>query len=104
MEGTEIYYFIRLIFFIFILCSVIISVMMIGPPGCKKLINGFTVGLFSFVAILVSVINGTIGGYLADGIYPGGDSFIFYLFIILFILCVLNIILYVNIERQRNSV
>ncbi len=77
---------------------------MIGPLKNQKLINGFTIGMFSCIAIVVSVINGIIGGYLADGIYPGGDAFISCLFLILVILCVLNLILYVNMTKQRNSV
>ncbi|WP_141430579.1 hypothetical protein [Bacillus sp. 03113] len=103
MEGMEIYFFIRIIFLIFIVCSLVISLLMIGPLKRKQLINGFTIGLFSVVAIVVSVINGIIGGYLADGIYSGGDVLISYLFVILFILCILNVILYINNTKQRNS-
>lgn len=103
MEGTEIYFFLSLIYLIFILGSLVISILMISPLKRKQLINGFTVGMFIFIALIVSTINGIIGGYLADGIYPGGDTINTYLYIILFILCVLNMILYVNSRKQRKS-
>jgi hypothetical protein len=43
-----------------------------------------------------------IMGYLGDGIYRGRDAIISYMFI-LFILCVLNLILYVNSLKHRSS-
>jgi hypothetical protein len=103
LEGMEIYFFIRVILFIFIISSLVISVLMIGPLKWKQLVNGLTIGLFLFLALVVSGINVMIMGYLGDGIYRGGDAIISYMFITLFILCVLNLILYVNSLKQRSS-
>ncbi|TWT00558.1 hypothetical protein [Planomicrobium sp. CPCC 101079] len=105
MEGLEIYFFIRFIFVFFISISLILMALTIRPFNRYGLINGFTIGLFVVVATAVSITNALTAGYLADGIYPGGDVVISYLFIILFFLCVLNVLLYARyfIKKENSS-
>lgn len=95
----EIYFFIRLILFIFILSLLVILMLMISPLKHKKLFNGIMVGMFSALAVVVSGINVIITGYLGDGIYPGGDALISYLFLITLLLSVLNLIIYAKITK-----
>jgi len=94
LEGAEIYLFIRAILTIFILSSLIISILLITQRQPKQLINGFTLGMFTVITIVVSGINLIIMGYLADGIYAGGDVLSTYLFLIVLVLCVVNMLLY----------
>ncbi|WP_416144110.1 hypothetical protein [Planococcus koreensis] len=95
VPGLEIYFFIRFIFVFFIVSSLLLMALTVRPFNRYGLVNGFTIGLFVVTAMVVSVTNGMIVGYLSDGIYPGGDEVIFYLFFILFFLCTLNVLLYV---------
>jgi cytochrome c biogenesis factor len=98
----ELYFFLKLILLIFIGSCLLITMLMMGPFKQKKLVNGFTIVLFSGVSLLVSTITGIIGGYLADGLYSGGDPYIMYLFILLFLIIVMNLMIYVASTR-RNS-
>ena len=94
LPGLEIYFFIRFIFVFFIVCSLLLLALTVRPFNRYELVNSFTIGLFVVTAMVVSVTNGLIAGYLSDGIYPGGDEVIFYMFFILFFLCALNVLLY----------
>jgi hypothetical protein len=97
----EIYFFLKVILLIFIGSSLLITLLMMGPFKQKKLVNGFTIVLFSGITLLVSTITGIIGGYLADGIYSGGDPYIMYLFFFLFLLIILNLMIYRTPTRHN---
>ncbi|MEI3613447.1 hypothetical protein [Pseudogracilibacillus sp. SO30301A] len=61
------------------------------------------VGLFSITVILVSGLNVVIMGYLGDGIYPAGDSIIFYLFLIVVALSGINILLTISKSAKQTG-
>lgn len=65
--------------------------------------NTLIVGLFSITVILVSGLNVVIMGYLGDGIYPAGDSIIFYLFLIVVALSGINILLTISKSAKQTG-
>ena len=103
LEGLEIYLYMRIILIIFILSSVIILFLLISLLKHKMGANTLIVGLFSITAILVSGLNVVIMGYLGDGIYPAGDSIIFYLFLIVVALSGINILLAFSQSAERTG-
>ena len=65
----------------------------------KSVVNVFSVSMLAFVSCVVSGINMIISGYIADEVPSGGDPMIFYLFLIVLILSIVNMILVSKKEK-----
>jgi len=100
MGGMEIYYFIRLVFIIFIISLIVISIVLFVQRKPTNTVNGFTVSIISIISIIVSGINLTIMGYIADELGLGGDVISSYMFLIILGLNVLNSFVYF---KRKNS-
>ena len=74
--------------FIFSLLVVLILILM-----KKSVVNVFSVSILAFVSCIVSGINMIISGYIADEVPSGGDPITFYLFLIVLILSIVNMVL-----------
>ena len=74
--------------FIFSLLVVLILILM-----KKSVVNVFSVSILAFVSCVVSGINMIISGYIADEVPSGGDPITFYLFLIVLILSIVNMLL-----------
>ena len=74
--------------FIFSLLVVLILILM-----KKSVVNVFSVSILAFVSCVVSGINMIISGYIADEVPSGGDPITFYLFLIVLILSIVNMVL-----------
>ena len=74
--------------FIFSLLVVLILILM-----KKSVVNVFSVSILAFVSCVVSGINMIISGYIADEVPSGGDPITFYLFLIILILSIVNMVL-----------
>jgi hypothetical protein len=73
--------------FIFSLLVVLILILM-----KKSVVNVFSVSILAFVSCVVSGINMIISGYIADEVPSGGDPITFYLFLIVLILSIVNMV------------
>ncbi|MGM9923554.1 MAG: hypothetical protein ACI35R_04825 [Bacillus sp. (in: firmicutes)] len=102
MEGLEVYDFIRFIFIVLIISSMIISILLLSPSKRNKVINGFTLSITSILSIIVSGITLIIMGYIADGLGVGGDSFSTYMFLVIIGLSIFNVVIY-NKKRSSSS-
>ena len=74
--------------FIFSLLVILILILM-----KKSVVNVFSVSILAFVSCVVSGINMIISGYIADEVPSGGDPITFYLFLIVLILSIVNMVL-----------
>ena len=80
--------------FIFSLLVIFIFILM-----KKSVVNVFLVSILAFVSCVVSGINMIISGYIADEVPSGGDPISFYLFLIILILSIVNMILVSKKEK-----
>ena len=85
--------------FIFSLLVVLILILM-----KKSVVNVFSVSILAFVSCVVSGINMIISGYIADEVPSGGDPITFYLFLIVLILSIVNMVLVVQKEKGSRLV
>ncbi|QUG41726.1 hypothetical protein KD050_21160 [Psychrobacillus sp. INOP01] len=59
----------------------------------KSVVSGYSVSMLVFVSCIVSGVNMFISGYIADEVPSGGDPIIFYMFLVVLLLSVVNMIL-----------
>ena len=59
----------------------------------KSVVNVYSVSMLVFVSCVVSGINMIISGYIADEVPSGGDPITFYLFLIVLLLSIVNMVL-----------
>lgn len=64
----------------------------------KQVVNGYTVIVLAFVSCSVSVILMIISDYIADEVPSGGDPSSFYIFLIVLLLSMVNVML-VSVKR-----
>ena len=76
-----------------------LSVILILILLKKSAVNIFSVSMFVFVSCFISGINMIISGYIADEVPSGGDPIIFYLFLIVLLLSIVNMILVSKKEK-----
>lgn len=87
---VDVFNFLNLSMGIIIFSLLVISILILMK---KSVVNAFSVGMLSFVSCVVSGINMIISGYIADEVPSGGDQITFYLFLIVLLLSIVNLIL-----------
>lgn len=81
MEWVEINNLFRLIFLILMIGSIVVSAVLLSTFKRGDVINGFTLGITSVLAIAVSGVTLIIMGYVADETGGSGDAISTYLFL-----------------------
>jgi len=67
----------------------------------KSVVSGYSISMLVFVSCIVSGVNMIISGYIADEVPSGGDPIIFYMFFVVLLLCIVNMILvYVKTKKK----
>ena len=100
MEGLEIYDFLRLVFSVFIISLMVISIILLVQRKENTIVNGFTVISTSIISIIVSGMNLIIMGYMADELNLAGDVISSYMFFIIIGLSILNLFIYTKKNTQ----
>ena len=93
---VDVFNYLKISMGIFIISLLVILIFILMK---KSVVNVFSVSMLAFVSCVVSGINMIISGYIADEVPAGGDPIIFYLFLVILILSIVNMILVSKKEK-----
>ena len=93
---VDVFNYLKLSMVIFIFSLLVIFILILMK---KVVVNVFSVSMLVFVSCVGSGINMIISGYIADEVPSGGDPIIFYLFLIVLLLSIVNMILVSKKEK-----
>ena len=82
--------------FIFSLLVTLILILM-----KKSVVNVYSVSMLVFVSCIVSGVNMIISGYIADEVPSGEDPITFYMFFVVLLLSIVNMILVSKKEEDE---
>ncbi|MFE3572881.1 hypothetical protein [Lysinibacillus sp. NPDC059133] len=67
----------------------------------KSVVNGYSVIMLAFVSCIVSGVLMIIAGYIADEVPSGGDPITLYMFLVVLLLSMVNMIF---VSRKRREI
>ncbi len=87
---VDVFYYLKFSMGVFIF-SLLVTLILILLK--KSVVSGYSVSMLVFVSCIVSGVNMIISGYIADEVPSGGDSITFYMFFVVLLLSIVNLIL-----------
>ena len=87
---VDVFYYLKFSMGVFIF-SLLVTLILILLK--KSVVSGYSVSMLVFVSCIVSGVNMIISGYIADEVPSGGDPITFYMFFVVLLLSIVNMIL-----------
>lgn len=101
MDNNVFDYF-RPIYLSFIIILIVLLINIIFKKNKSELINGFVITSISIISLIVSYYMTYLAGIITDELSMAGDSVSFYMFIIIALMSIINIVAYAYFNKKRS--